>query len=181
MKSRVIIFEGPDCVGKTTVARALSERLHIPIFKNTRAHEQYRRGELRQLTKYGGLTLVSFLQQVPTDVIFDRFHLSERAYALASGREYDEDVVREIDNMFASLHAVMFVLFKDYDKAFYGYDTLIERELAERAKAEFSNCLGWTNIPTACIDMTDQNTAKQLDMIEQVLSDVWGSLSCTTM
>lgn len=80
----IILLEGVDGTGKTTLAEALSSRLGFPIYKSPvspiqgQSVEQSQRDDLIALTAF---TLAD------ADVILDRFHPSEYAYGVAIRRD----------------------------------------------------------------------------------------------
>lgn len=101
--STLIILEGPDGVGKTTLSTSLSARLKVPRFKYARQSELFVKGETRIITKYGGDMLLDFIEQVRPSVIFDRLYPSEFAYSIAFGRDFDLDKVLDLDHRYAQL------------------------------------------------------------------------------
>lgn len=83
----VIIIEGIDRVGKTTLANMISKKYHIPIFKQ----ERIEKGTLTALGKVGNYyenyirakSLVEFWNSdsFTQDIIIDRFHWTEAVYS----------------------------------------------------------------------------------------------------
>lgn len=83
----IIIVEGIDRVGKTTLCNMISEKFDIPIFKEAHVFipedkQMYANfGSCRTL-----LNLVDCYKDI--NILLDRFHLSERVYGLLD-RYYD--------------------------------------------------------------------------------------------
>lgn len=72
------IIEGPDWVGKTTLATQLSQRLNVPIHKSERTPLRGKMTTVQsQAEDMGAMELV---RSAGLDVIFDRFFPSEYAY-----------------------------------------------------------------------------------------------------
>lgn len=68
-----IIIEGPDCAGKSTLAKSLADRLDMNILK---------------MTANGGQSVPEYLQKLACDgVIIDRCWVSEQIYSDLFGRE----------------------------------------------------------------------------------------------
>lgn len=68
-----IIIEGPDCAGKSTLAKSLAEALDMNILK---------------MTANGGQSVPEYLQKLACDgVIIDRCWVSEQIYSDLFGRE----------------------------------------------------------------------------------------------
>mgnify|MGYP002869187418 CR=1 FL=1 len=84
----VIIIEGIDRVGKSTLAEKLSEQFNIPIFKQTRLggnNEDGNNSDEYTILNYGrALGLVDFWnsESFNDNIIVDRFHWTEAVYSL---------------------------------------------------------------------------------------------------
>lgn len=79
----IIIIEGIDRVGKTTLAQALCEKRNIPIFKKIREGGNEADGQYETMMNYGNaLGLVEVWNQdwFTQDLIVDRFHWTEAVY-----------------------------------------------------------------------------------------------------
>lgn len=79
----VIIIEGIDRVGKTTLANMISKKYHIPIFKQERI-EKSRYVTLNNFENYvRAKSLVEFWNSdsFTQDIIIDRFHWTEAVYS----------------------------------------------------------------------------------------------------
>lgn len=76
----LIIFEGPDGCGKTTIGKLVSHELGIPIYRQPRPDIQ---GEANwhDIYKDRQLNFVALQSIVPMDLILDRWHVSEMVYA----------------------------------------------------------------------------------------------------
>lgn len=88
----IIIIEGIDRVGKTTLANMLSKELDIPIFKKDRIDGNKAKTEDSVLVNYGnGLGMVDIFNWsgFKQDVIIDRFHWTEAVYGQADRGSLD--------------------------------------------------------------------------------------------
>ena len=145
-----IAFIGPDMTGKSNIAKALSSKLSIPVFKNEGEWKTKLSGEdyFINLLRFGGPFLMDFIKQTNTSVILDRFYPCELVYAEAFGRQTDMDIVSWMDNEFSKIEGKFIICVKkDYaglvDDVFP--DQLPKQKLEEidtlyRKFSEFTNC-----------------------------------------
>jgi hypothetical protein len=98
----VIIVEGIDRVGKTTLCNRLSETLNIPIYKHSQRFMDYTdMDNMNETDKM--LHLLDICDISNTDMIFDRFHFSDYAYGIIE-RHYDE--TKATNNLLILDHAL---------------------------------------------------------------------------
>lgn len=112
-----LAFIGPDMTGKSNIAAALSERLSVPVFKNTGEWKTQLGSEdyFLNLLRFGGPFLMDFMKQTDVSVILDRFYPCELVYAKAFGRDTDTDAISWMDNEFNSADGKFIIcLKKDY-------------------------------------------------------------------
>ena len=113
----VIIIEGVDRVGKTTLANMISKKYHIPIFKQ----ERIEKGTLTALGKIGNYyenyirakSLVEFWNSdsFTQDIIIDRFHWTEAVYSWV-----DRDAKVPAELMLYTYDSVQRLMSKKRDK-----------------------------------------------------------------
>lgn len=92
----VIIVEGIDRVGKTTLAKMLSVRFGIPILKQERIGGNNQASNDNALINYGrALGLVDIFNSncFTQNIILDRFHWTEAVYSLID-RNNNEQLLR---------------------------------------------------------------------------------------
>jgi thymidylate kinase len=102
----IVLFEGPDGAGKTTIAQEYARKYGSPYFKNVLEHNQKAQNETALLTKYAGRFSAQLLRTLNVhgggiDLVIDRHYPSEWVYSQVEGRETDLDILRSIDNTFA--------------------------------------------------------------------------------
>jgi len=108
----IIIVEGIDRVGKTTLCNLLSERLGYPIFKDS------------VFTNYTGMTartiyfekLFSSINMLKCidNIIIDRFHLTEFVYGRCN-RGYDNYDIEKIDKMLKLMNCLLVLVEPESD------------------------------------------------------------------
>ncbi len=90
-----ILIEGPDGVGKTTIAKKMSELTHIPTFKATQEKFIFFNDGIQSLAF--DYMLTQFLKQTGYRFLSDRSYVSEFCYAKVFGRRSDEHLLGDID------------------------------------------------------------------------------------
>ena len=102
----LVIVEGVDRVGKTTLCTRLSEHLHIPIFKE----ELYTCGKnwKADLVTEQLHAVIRLHKQLRFNLICDRFHLSELVYGYLE-RGYENKYMMELDKEMALDSILLFV------------------------------------------------------------------------
>ena len=82
-KNRLIIIEGPQGTGKTTLANYLRENIPSSnLYRLSGQKDKSKTGKLISKKMY--LALLSYLKQmqdIPMDIIFDRTFFTEEVYA----------------------------------------------------------------------------------------------------
>ena len=104
----IIIVEGIDRVGKTTLCNKLQEELNIPVYKNKGIIQYNKMDNTEETDKM--LKLIDLCNLTNSSIIFDRFYLSDFVYGILE-RNYNidiaidnfrkvDDLLSEIDNVF---------------------------------------------------------------------------------
>lgn len=136
----IIIVEGIDRVGKTTLCNALSNTLNIPIYKHSQRFMDYSNMDNANETDKM-LHLLDLCALVDADVIFDRFHFSDYAYGIIE-RQYDSTIATinllTLDSVLARMNAIM-ILMQPTDLVLsseqHGKDLKPYFDLMEKARA----------------------------------------------
>lgn len=99
----IVIIDGIDRVGKTTLALLLEEKLNAKIFKDAMVT-----GELsKDMVTEKIATVTNMLTLWPKNdiIIIDRFHISELVYGMLD-RNYVNEYMVEIDKKLARMDAI---------------------------------------------------------------------------
>jgi thymidylate kinase len=85
----IIIFEGFDNCGKSTIAKALSDKLHIPLMKNDKSNLQLIKNfNFEDSFRYCIPKFFQYYdQRLFRDIIFDRDYMSEYVYGYLKRQE----------------------------------------------------------------------------------------------
>ena len=166
MNQKIIIIDGIDKVGKTTIAAALSKEIGIPVFKRKNVKKNY---DFIVDLFYSIESYLQFLEQTRYSVIFDRLYPSEYAYSRALGRITSLAKIIDIDKRFSALGAYMIILNKSIDK--HLNDEIIPIELYDKINDGFMTFVNkYTFCKTLILNTSDENLEKQLEQIKDFIS-----------
>ena len=135
----IIIFEGHDMTGKSNIAKQLAKELDIKIFKNKRDKSRWWDSNID--TIYAGDIIVQMLEQLKINLILDRFHGSEYAYARAFNRPYCENNIWVLDKRLAKINTIIIYCYKT--KKYYKKDDhdITNIKYYNKIKKEYVNFL----------------------------------------
>lgn len=127
----IIIVDGIDRVGKTTLCNMLSEALNYPVGKDDSRYANTYDDMLINAEKDN--TFVNLIEQgCLKDVIFDRFHFTEYVYGCID-RGYTNHYMIDIDERLGKLDNVLLILVrseniqvssKEHGKSLLRHDSL---------------------------------------------------------
>lgn len=129
-KSKIIIVEGPQGTGKTTLTNYLRE--NIPSSNLYRlAGQKDKSPSGKKLSEKMHTTLMDYLekmQEIPMDLIFDRTFFTEEIYARLGYKEYSftgvyEKLVTRLENLNSEVYLVVLYL-----EEATNYEKRLERE-----------------------------------------------------
>jgi hypothetical protein len=168
---QVIIFEGPDGVGKTEIARELARRLEIPYFKPRVERANWKMGGdsfLNEL-RYGEIRELELVRQTGLSMVKDRGYPSEHVYSKVFGRQTDVDLLSSFDAAYAQLGVTVIIcLMSDYGQA--RPDDLVDAGKIWRlhdAYLEFKN-LSLCKTYSIYTDLLGKDIERQMRYIEEV-------------
>lgn len=110
----VIIIEGIDRVGKTTLANLIKRKFDAKVFKDKMLVADDMKDRTIITEKIA--TTVNMLKLWPADkmLVIDRFHLSEVVYGILD-REYVNNDMRKIDDMLSEIKDIQLILVEPTD------------------------------------------------------------------
>lgn len=172
-KQNILILEGPDGVGKTTIGKELARQTGIPYFRHEGDHDYWRRGVLKQHIEFSQPYFVQFLEQTGHSVIVDRAYTSEWVYSSVYGRETCSEVLEDVDARMASLGAVI-LLFLRRNYAFNKDDELVTADKLEKLHDGYLKLRRWTRcaVITMHTDFFGDNLERQLPQLHKYLPDI---------
>jgi thymidylate kinase len=132
----IIVVEGIDRVGKTTLCNCLSEKYKIKIYHNDVNYMKLSEMDNKNETDKT-LKLISLCEQLGQDIIFDRLHWSDYVYGVTE-RGYDtKEAIKNKDIIDKKLNEIKSVLIfvkptdiewssKQHGKDLSGYEARFE-------------------------------------------------------
>jgi thymidylate kinase len=162
--SQLILFEGLDQSGKSSIAKILAKRIGFSYFKNPSEKTQFFVDDNRVTWIIEGTYLFNLVEQgVINKVILDRHLPSEYAYSYAYGRKTDGAKIVEFDARLADLGAIIIYCYKDSYEQYE--DWAVKQKDRAKIKEGFELYLEQTRIPYLKLNTTDQNLENQIDAI----------------
>lgn len=163
-KQLILIFEGHDKTGKTTIINELSSVIQIPVFKLKKDKKQF---DHAIDLLYGVESTVQFVEQTEHSVIFDRFYLSEYAYSKVYKRATSFEKIFELDTRMSKLNTFIIVCYKNAEE--YEVDPL-DSDIVKtidypKLTREFKNFSTLTKCRTLLLDTSSKNLEKQVNTI----------------
>lgn len=155
-------------VGKTHIAKALSKKLNIPIFK---MEIQKHFWDFLIHQRYATEAITQMLEQTGQSVILDRSFPSDWMYSKLFKRPYDDIKGFSTDERFAKMGAIIVYCYKD--KKFYQDDPedkdFINKSDYDKMKNLYNRYIAFTNCKILSINTSDENLEKQLSTIIKFL------------
>ncbi len=106
-KIKLIVIEGPQGTGKTTLANYLRENIAgSNLYRLSGQKDKTKSGKILSQNMYNALLdYLEKMQEVPMDLIFDRTFFTEEVYARLGYKEYSfSDVYAGLLNRFSKLN-----------------------------------------------------------------------------
>lgn len=162
----LIIFDSPDGTGKTHIAQELSRVLGIPYFRMDTQHDNWRKGKFKTALEFDQTYISSFLEQTGHSAIFDRAYPSEFVYSAVYGRETNIDVLRQVDERFARMGAVIVIPLR-WNYADSREDEVVARSELPKIHEWYLNFMRWTRCRTVSlyVDELDNNLEREMDYL----------------
>lgn len=142
-KPKLIIFEGIDGAGKSTLAKEIGKILNLPIEHH---------GPVKNKEE-GKKEYFDFLKKCNYSVIKDRFMMGEETYSIVY-RGYKADYMEELENKLKQKFDV-YLIFIDANK------NLIEKRLKERGE-DFLNLKDISKISKLCNEYYEKSSLNKI-------------------
>ena len=168
-KQQVIIFEGADRSGKSSIAKALSAELNIPIYKSQRNKHFW---DPIVNIHYFTESVTQFIEQTEVSVILDRWMPSDYMYSKLFDRDISYRKIWELDERFSKLNTLLIICYKEpkyyvedtedfefVNKTMYTQMTNLYKEYQDQSKIK--NIL--------YLNTSNENLKEQIEKIKQCL------------
>lgn len=166
----IILCEGPDGVGKTNISQALASHYHIPYFKVSTEHSNWKSNSFKSSIPFDVL-LPQFVEQTGVEFISDRCYISEIVYSRVFKRDTDWEALWQIDREWANQNAIIIMpLRRDYSKV---TDELVEQKFMDLLHDEYMNFSYETNchVIKILVDDYDDDIERQLPVLTTAIED----------
>lgn len=174
---KVIIFEGPDGAGKSTISKALSERIKCPIYYTDKSKsrnptskywvENLVYGETKLLEVFESL----YKTGLDVPVIRDRSFYSEFVYAEVFGRTTSIKTIFDLDAGYAtSSYFSTLVVYCLKDSYEVGEDFDSVKENIEAIDEVYRTLPRIFTAKSLVLNTSDQDLPKQLELIMRELN-----------
>ena len=132
----ILIVEGIDGAGKTTLCSRISELLGWPVYKPVGNPLQHGMSTVEsQGHDRGAIGVLTTLVGPWGGIVMDRSFPSEYAYSGALGRDYDVDAVLSLDKQVSEVNHLMILL--NWPDGRAGYEHAKKRGMTELGKDDF--------------------------------------------
>jgi deoxyadenosine/deoxycytidine kinase len=167
----IIHFEGPDCVGKTTIAKELCER-HGYIYHTVDNDSFFRDKKTDyfiQLLRHHYANLPKLAAQCRPGIVFDRNYISEAVYSCIFHRYTDGILIKRLDNVYRKLGAVVIFCYKNTYKEYD--DKYVSQDAIKDVMYEYQNYFFKSKLPVLRLDTEDRDIEKQIRTIDDFLAE----------
>jgi thymidylate kinase len=159
---RVIILEGPRCVGKSTIARAIREKIpEITLVNATGYHLDNEEGRKKIIDYYySWMNMINSLSNTGHDItfVFDRFFFTERVFS---------ELYKEYTFDYYDMFCEWLTDVAEVDILFFTIDNV--DELKERLNRD--------KVPFGKAEESVVETLKQQDLYEDIMVDFYRDYS----
>lgn len=178
MTQHIVFFVGPDRCGKTEIAKATARRLDVPYFKASSEHDSYlsskvtrREAFLNQL-RYADPRVFDVLKQSGHSLIFDRGYPCEYAYARVFDRATDTKMLLHMDEMWASLGAVIVLCVRStYEGIVDDLDPNIDASKLCEIHDAYDDFASWTKCRIMQLNVDDEDLEREVDDVLRFLTE----------
>ena len=170
-EQRIIIFDGPDRCGKTTIAQELSRRLDIPYFKYKGETKAFATdpSHFMNVMKFAEPYFIDYLQDSNTSIIIDRGYPSEWIYSQIFGRQTDMDALFNVDRGFSNLKTKILIPFRsEYIQGDDRFKTITPERLAEIDQM-CMKFIKWSSCETLRFCVDDEDLEREIEEIYSFL------------
>lgn len=131
----VLLIDGPDGTGKSTVCDILSDRMKMPIVKMPNMVQYFTENNPEEFSKLFNETIVQFKD---SDFILDRGFTSSLVYSKVYDRQFN---LSYLENLEKTLDAEVYILTVDDEQMMERrpVDEIITKEFRSQVRDEFEN------------------------------------------
>lgn len=167
---RVLILEGPDGTGKTSIANRMSTDFGIPYFKFNGEHHYWRNNSFKTALEFDQPMMLQYLQQTKSDLIWDRAWPSEWVYSHVFERETNLELLKQLDAEYAKMGIWIIITMRKSYSAVKPDEVIPHNKLVQIHDAYDLFC-DWSTCSTLRIyvDTFDNDVSKQIEAIKAIV------------
>lgn len=140
---KIVLMEGADGVGKTTLGREVARRLDLPYFRMPSQHENWRAGRFIDALRFDQTYLTEFLRQTGHSAVIDRAWPSEWVYSRVFRRDTDRSLLEELDRAWAGMGAWIIIPLRQHLERVRG-DELVPSDRLKEVQDTYLEFAGWS-------------------------------------
>lgn len=165
-KQLVLVMEGTDRSGKSTIGKLVAEKLNIPYFKYSRDKEALSGSDMTsQMLKYADPYFCDFLGQTKISAVIDRHYPSEWVYSGVLGRSTDEQLIRKTDELFSKVPTTIIVMKrKSYDNV-TDDDPRLDSLTLKKISQKYDEFVKWSKCRVLTFEFEEWNPEKMVTEI----------------
>jgi predicted ATPase len=171
---RLIVFVGHDNSGKSSIIKELAKiipyhplKLDLDLNKLSR---DITKDDLRLQRMVSYDVQLQFLEKIENlNLIFDRGHPCEYAYAKTFNRQFDEDLVFEFDRRCKKLNCLIVYCYKDKEYYQDDLEDKLTKDCYGTLKHFYEEFLERSVCDIIKLNTSDENVANQISAILEVL------------
>lgn len=166
----ILLCGGADMCGKTNILRALSDATGIPYFKASGEHENFLNSQDKFLNelRYSDPRAIDIFRQTGQSILMDRGYMCEWVYSRYFGRQTDDEMLRRIDEAYASLGAKVLICTR---RSFAGIkddlDARIDSAALEKISDLYKQFCEWTKCDVHVLYVDSEDIVEE---VTEVLS-----------
>ena len=168
----VIIFDGPDNCGKTSIAQAFARFYGVPYFKHKTINKlNFKDTLIDHISEANEMYSLDLIKQTNTSVIIDRHYPSDFVYSRMF-RKRSEESLKKVDNFLCTIkdHLIVICYKDDVKLKDDDFLTLEQQEKAKELFLEFSCKFSFANI--LVMNTTLENLKQQLNDLKEACDDI---------
>jgi len=172
-KHPIVICVGPDKTGKSHIARALSNKWNIPVYKASTERASFLNNQDRFMydLKFADVARLDLLKQLKRSVIFDRGYPCEFVYATYYRRQTDHSMISYLDYEYSALGAKIIVFARhSYDRVVDDLDPKLNGAALKQIEELYDQFVTFTKCSTHKIYVDDENLEREIQEIEDFVN-----------